>query len=91
MHSIYTVSTQYLRNIYTVSTQYLHSIYTISTQYLHSIYTVSTKYLHRIYSIYTTQVPVEDPADDSEGVIGDIVDETDCEGRPCSCHAMDYR
>ena len=45
-------------------------------------------YLHRIY---TNQVPVEDPADDSEGVIGDIVDETDCEGRPCSCHAMDYR
>ena len=36
VHSIYTVSTQYLHSIYTVYTQYLHSIYTVSTLYLHS-------------------------------------------------------
>ena len=47
LHSIYTVSTQYLHsiytNIYTVSTQYLHNIYIVSTQY---IYTLSTQFAH---------------------------------------------
>ena len=34
--------------------------------------------------------PVKDDTDTSPGVVNGFIDETDCEGHPCTCHAADY-